>query len=439
MGSRRQSNVTHAIWIPLIWFMILSSRFFSQWLTLSAPRSLESPDAILEGSPIDRIFFLSFIIIGLFILSRRKINWSLIFKRNVWIFLFFYYCGISILWSDFPGVAFKRWIKEIGNLVMVLVILTESYPVEAIKTVIRRCAYVLIPLSILFYKYYPDLGRLYSPGGGQAYTGVTTSKNQLGALCFICGFFFFWNLLTIWRKKNKSVDKNEVLVHILFLIIIFWLLTRVNSATSYALLIIGFILLICLFMMKKKIKYLGIIIFHTVLIVFAIYESVDTIGIITDALGRDTTLTGRTDIWDEVLEVKINPIIGTGYDSFWLGERAEPFWDKYYWNPNQAHNGYLETYLNLGFIGLFCLIGVIIFAYKNISRELLFDFEFARFRMAFLVMVLFYNITEAAFEGLSLIWFMFLLVAIEVPRISNFQIHGTSLDNDFAVNDTKKI
>ena len=75
-------------------------------------------------------------------------------KNNIWILVLFLYLGISILWSDFMGVSFKRWIRATGDLVMALVVLTEPAPYEAIKTLINRCAIVLIPLSLLFIKYF---------------------------------------------------------------------------------------------------------------------------------------------------------------------------------------------------------------------------------------------------------------------------------------------
>ena len=156
---RRKPKVSRAIWIPLIWLLILGSRAVSQWLNLGV--SFESPDEFLEGSPLDRAIFGVLIGIGLFILLRRRLNWSQIFRTNGWVFLFFVYCGISVMWSDYSFVAGKRWVKGIGDLVMVLVILTELNPIEAVKVVLRRWAYVLIPLSVVLIKYFPELGRAY--------------------------------------------------------------------------------------------------------------------------------------------------------------------------------------------------------------------------------------------------------------------------------------
>ena len=133
----------------------------------------------------------------------------------------------------------------------------------------------------------------------------------------------------------------------------------------------------------------------------------------TSSLGRDATLTGRLDIWEMVLGMVTNPLIGTGYESFWLGDRLEKCWIIYE-STNQAHNGYIEIYINLGLIGLSLLIGVLVSTYRKVSKALLFDFDFAKFRMAFLAVTLIYNITEFAFKGFCFMFFIFLLIAVDV-------------------------
>ena len=70
------------------------------------------------------------------------------------------------------------------------------------------------------------------------------------------------------------------------------------------------------------------------------------------SIGRDPTLTGRTEIWRLVLGMAGNPLLGTGFESFWLGKRLEKMWSLYWWHPRESHNGYLEIYLSLGWLGL---------------------------------------------------------------------------------------
>src|SRR5208282_5793161 len=109
--------------------------------------------------------------------ARRTRNLLL---ANWPILLYFAFCLISVLWSYHPDIALKRWVKAIGDLAMVLVIVTEPEIRDALTCVFSRVGFLLFPTSILLIKYYGFLGRSYDPDGGQMNTGVTTNKNLLG-------------------------------------------------------------------------------------------------------------------------------------------------------------------------------------------------------------------------------------------------------------------
>jgi O-antigen ligase len=131
------------------------------------------------------------------------------------------------------------------------------------------------------------------------------------------------------------------------------------------------------------------------------------------AIGRNSTLTGRTDIWSVLLSVHTNPILGTGFESFWLGPRLVYLWTfPIVAGITEAHNGYLETYLNLGCLGL-GFMGVLIWTgYGNIQRLLERAPASGRLRLGYFVIALIYNFTEAGFRSTDLIWFVFVLSII---------------------------
>ena len=59
------------------------------------------------------------------------------------------------------------------------------------------------------------------------------------------------------------------------------------------------------------------------------------------------------------------------------------------------------------------LVGVIISTIRKSARTLFTDFDYGRFRMALLVVIIVYNFTEATFKGVAFLNSMFLLVAVE--------------------------
>src|SRR5262249_30282229 len=156
-------RVTGAMWIPLLWMLIIGSRFVSQWLGLGIPyTSLD----LADGSPVDRAVFLGLQLAGLYVLYQRRVSWSVVRSGNVWLILFLAYCGLSVFWSDFPLVAFKRWFKVLGHPIMALIIATEPDPRQSLECLMRRSAYVLVPFSITLIKYYPEIGRGFSQWTG---------------------------------------------------------------------------------------------------------------------------------------------------------------------------------------------------------------------------------------------------------------------------------
>ena len=153
--QRNNPDLSAGLWIPIAWFSIIGSRFPSEWFRASQA----SADGLLEGSPMDRNVFLFLLILGVLVLLKRRVGWGLVARHNRWIAVFFLYTAISILWSDFPFTAFKRWHKVFGHVVMALIVWTERDPDRAVASLLRRCSYVLILISVVFIKYFPDLGQ----------------------------------------------------------------------------------------------------------------------------------------------------------------------------------------------------------------------------------------------------------------------------------------
>jgi len=151
-------------------------------------------------------------------------------------------------------------------------------------------------------------------------------------------------------------------------------------------------------------------------------------------LGRDPTLTGRTQLWAQILKMTNNTIVGTGFESFWLGARLDTLSHMYWWHPTESHNGYIETYLNLGWIGVVLLGAVLVTGYRNVIRQLKQGLPVARLWLAFIFVALAYDFTEAAFRTTDLVWIALLLSVARIQQGSLahqpvFQEAGAILPN----------
>lgn len=413
---KKAHGFSKALWIPLIWMFLAGSRYVSQWMNL---RSIsETQDAYMEGSPLDRIVFILLIVAGLFVLRQRRVDWRQLVKQNAWVWLYFLFGGISILWSDFPFVSFKRWFKASGNLIMALVIVTERRPYEALVTVLMRLAFLLLPLSILFIKYYPYLGRAYHRGRVM-FTGVAGQKNGLGQICLLTSIALCHKLILFPRMKGNLLDHYTTATVMTLTAMTTYLLLKASSATSTACIVI--VISICIasrlrMIMQDPIRIymLGI---ASVALFFVLDSIIDVTGLILDILGRDRNLTTRVPMWMGLLQMAGNPLYGVGFESFWLGNRLDILWQNYGQHIIQSHNGYLETYLNLGLLGLMIIVGTIVSGLLKVKSHLSVDLPNAVLRLSIIVAVAAYNWTEASFYGVSNMWLLLLWAVIEVPHI----------------------
>jgi len=164
----------------------------------------------------------------------------------------------------------------------------------------------------------------------------------------------------------------------------------------------------------KNIRVISVV---SLLVLGLAYELDSSLGLrqlMFGALGRNSTLTDRTEIWAELLRFDISPVFGTGYDSLWLGQRLQHMWDLYWWHPNEAHNGYLEVYLELGMIGLVLFGLTVMKVFQGLIARAERGDPSCQFGIPMLLMYLLYNITEVAIKGDSLMWFFFLMVALQM-------------------------
>jgi O-antigen ligase len=413
-----------AVWIPIFWLLINGSRQVSQWL--GSGRGFGA-QALQEGNPVDQAVYGMLIVAGILVLANRHVRISQLSKNSWWIILFFLYEGISCVWSDFPFIAFKRWIKASGDFVMVFILLSDPYPVRAIIAAIKRSGYVLIPLSLLFVKYYQDWGRVIDDWGRSSYTGVTLDKNMFGYLLFAYCLFFASALVHAFRQDASShpARRTDLVCYGLLLAMVAWLTPLANSKTSLLALVAGIGMILALQSSKIK-RHLWSFLITTVLIAAISNTLFSVQSAVLEASGRDASFTGRTGIWEMVLSEPNSALFGTGYASFWLGPRLQRMWELYPAAPLlQAHNGYIEIYINLGMIGVALLGGVLWTGLRNTRHRLTVpvfaaagpdDRTYQTFGMAYMVAYLLYNMTEATFNGLNFLFIIFLLVAFDFPR-----------------------
>jgi len=440
--SKSRRHLSKALWIPLIWLLLLGSRPLSWWSWFFFGMG-SSATSDIEGNAFDATFYSALICLSLIIVAHRRVSWSEVFGGNTGLVLFYAFLGLTVIWATYPFPTFKRWTKEIGAIPVLLIILTDTNPLEATKVVFSRCAYVLFTFSILTIKYIPEISRDYNRHSGLAEIhGIAQQKNSLGEVVIVFGLILVWQLLDLKGGKARDYFKAPALQWLITLSMGLWLLHECNSVTSMIGLAVGAALLV-----STKIRFFEnrrLAIVWICLVAAPAFVLLDNVFHISQPilgmLGRDATLTGRTEIWTAVKTHPVDPIFGCGYLNFWdiVGtieiESGEA-------NLKTAHNGYLEVYLDGGYLGVFFLLLMLINSGVNHARSFVRDYPAGVIGLAFFCMLLLNNISESLFARRGPLWSAFLLTTIGywfLARAGNAAEETAAIDDsyDFAAEGT---
>lgn len=422
----RASHISKALWLPTVWMAVLGSRSVSVWLNLAPAGSN------VEGSPIDAAVYgiLSAAAIG--VLIRRSNRTRTILAANWPIVIYFAYCLISVTWSYHPDVSLKRWTKAIGDLAMVLVIVTDRQPFASLRRVISRVGFVLLPASLLLIKYY-DSGRGYTPDGAPMNTGVSTDKNMLGMMLLVISLGTLWHIAILVRAKRRPNRGRHLLAQGTLLVFGIVLLKMANSQTSAACFVIGGGIILATGMNAFRRHPARV---HALCLSFILVAGCTLLlgggADLVHAMGRKSNLSGRTVIWAAVIPAAPNALVGAGFEDFWISPDVVKFQQALvgWWHPeelNEAHNGYIEVYLNLGCVGVALILTVLINGYAHAAKVLRMNPSVGGLLLASIVVATVYSITEAGFRMLDLIWIFLLIATVSANSVAAGLIRGDAL------------
>jgi len=402
-----------ALWLPVVWFWLTGSRSVSAWLGLAPTGNVQ-----LEGSPLDAAIWGVLLAVALVVLIRRDKKTRALLTSNWAIAIYFAYCLTSAAWSFYPDISLKRWIKAIGDLAVALVVVTEPRLPDALGRLFSRVGFLLFPTSVLLIKYYGELGRGFTPDGDPMNVGVTTSKNMLGLIVLVVSLTVVWRVVALLRNRTEPSRRRHLIAQSVLLAFCIWLFVLAHSATSVACFLLGtaVILMGNLRSVRTRPSWLHALSLAAVLVGGSTLFSGGE-GVAVSALGR-SSLSGRTEIWAAVIPAVPNPVVGAGFESFWitpscLHEVARHL--QGWWHPeelNESHNGYLEVYLNLGWIGVVLLALILIGGYRSATKAFRLNPSIGGLTLAYTVVAVIYSLTEAGFRMLDPMWTCLLMAVV---------------------------
>lgn len=279
----------------------------------------------------------------LLVLRWKKALYVLSKDRFIWVLLLL--AVVSIVWSFEPSITLKNSITLIGSSLFGLYLATR-YSLKQQLHLLGWTFGIVVVLSFVFAVALPKYGIMGGVHAGK-WRGVFLHKNGLGARMVTSSTIFL--LLTFDTNRNRWIVGGCLGLSILLLI-----LSVSTSSLLNLVMVIAACLIFWMLWLRYHIMIPALIAIATIGGSFYFWLKVNA-EVLFSSLGKDTSLTGRGDLWPLVLEmIWKQPWLGYGYGGFWNGLEGESgyIWYAAGWSPTHPHQGFLALWLDLGLLGL---------------------------------------------------------------------------------------
>jgi O-antigen ligase len=254
------------------------------------------------------------------------------------------------------------------------------------------------------------------------FTGLTRDKNLLGVITFVLLFGAVWRVLALLHSDVIPPHCGRILLaQGMLLAVGIYLLIIADSVTSLVCFTLGTGLMLA--MSLRVMRRHAAAVHALVLMLVVVVTSIMLLGggeSAAHALGRNPTLTGRTEIWEAVIPLVPNPLVGAGFESFWLSQSVhDKLWQIIPGLPlNEAHDGYIEVYLELGWVGVSLIAFILIDGYRRAVAAFRRAPTWGGLLIAYTVSATVYSITEAGFRMMGPMWIFLLLAVVASGNVS---------------------
>jgi exopolysaccharide production protein ExoQ len=324
------------------------------------------------------------------------------------------FAGASVLWAFSPASSFVRFVQQ----VMIVTSIVLPAMLAAQTADMMRGLFLCFSFALILNGFFVLDGSVTIASYGSnlvdiGYQGYFLGKNYLGE-CAAVAFLLSLHEI-VYRGWWRALGIIGVAIAIAFVFLS-------DSKTALGLIIISPFLAQLTLTVRKITRISPAIILMSIPFCYAIVSNVshvDVMGRMSYMLYNDSTLTGRTIIWDFAqYEIGRSPLVGWGYQSFWLVPGSPsieaPGWVKMM--PN-AHNGYYDTMLEMGYAGLAFLIVFIIATLHAVGRVADRDPARAQLVLSLALFIILWNYFESLWmRGFEFLWVVFLIVAAEIGR-----------------------
>src|ERR1700731_1382124 len=308
-------------------------------------------DTPSEGNPLWRLILsVSYLSVAALLIPYYRETLYVV-RRNWFLAALVLLAFVSCLWAEMPALVLRRSVAVCGTTLLGIALAVRLSLEEQLR-LLSWLFRIFTVLSLACIFLLPSYG-LSSDKAAHEWRGVFGYKNVLGSMMAM-------SVLVEWQlpantRFSRTVNRLALLLSAVLLVF--------SGSITPAVALGGSIVLTEIY--KVASQRLRIPLYATVLAILLVVSSgMMMLGVNSDAIaravGRSSDLTGRTEIWSWTVSfIFERPILGYGYSGFWVGATAASA------VVDQAmgtmimysHNGYLETLLTLGVVGLVLTLG----------------------------------------------------------------------------------
>jgi exopolysaccharide production protein ExoQ len=390
-----------------VW-MYFTTALYCSSLFISSDAKAISVDAL---NPYDPLFSkLQLVIYGitfLLLLARWRTSLAILIQGKS-ILLIILMVLFSCLWSDWPDESWRKGLNAMATGAFGIYTATRFSLREQLKYLLIALGAVTI-FCLVFSLLQPGSSIEIGANAGSL-RGPMTQKNLLARLMVLTIIVSITAMRTLprWRWFSGLVGLLGALLLIL-------------TGSKTALLVL--IVLLLLIPLYGALRWKDTVLIPSLIAVVLIAGSASTLLVsnwesLLRGLGRDPSLSGRTDLWTGAIEkISQRPLLGYGFQAFWqVDGGGADIWKMVLYKPPHAHNGYLNIALDLGLLGLVIFLGSLLIAYiRSIQWVRLYPGMLGIFPMLYVTFMFMYNHTENTIvEHNSIFWAEFVAIFLSL-------------------------
>ena len=260
----------------------------------------------------------------------------------------------STLWSIHPDLTIRRGAGYFLTLLVAAYLAVRFEPLAQMKALSASFAISALG-SLAFIAIFPRDGIMHVAELTGAWRGVFPHKSVLGTTMAVAAFVELFILVSGRRSSGLRFGLLGIFLALIVLS---------HSATGF-ILAAFYLAAAGSYYLARRSPALGafVAVAMGTAVVAAACILIISPDILLGLMGKDETLTGRTNVWSFVVSlIEQRPLLGYGYRAAWvLNDAATVQADQMTggWGVGELHNSYLELVLQMGYVGA-AVIGALV-------------------------------------------------------------------------------